>query len=480
MNRVLCILVIILAIGTLSAQNTLQINGLNEASFTYRTAEDSLNAYFRDAFAWSMNYRDFSFGMKFVAELPKYSTNQSELLGDLVSNKLDMDWKELFVSYSKDSFKVHAGTIMETFGVGMNFRSWEDLEFDKDNRIDGFLTSYDNKLKLKALYGAIANIDNPAIYDLAYGADAQYPLFDALSLGATALTYRTYTPFNTYNQQDVFGGRGLISYGNFDAAVEYSQTELYKNNGISRDGTAIYANANLYLHPFQFGAAYKNYQDFFFRLQDLPAVNYHNETLADNQASGIDEEGAQGWITWNMNENWSLTGNYAEAWDSEFGKRMNDIYTALEWEDGYKLLGLEYSHVEKVDTDLDQWQAEMTPGLHGGTMLWGKMITTKAEYKYVEKRKHEITSSHYEPKLQADFSIGDVALSLGVQSHWTEVSELMDALYWTNVEAKYSLFEHTDLLVFAGKDAGGKVCRNGTCRYVAPFKGVKVELSTRF
>jgi hypothetical protein len=49
-----------------------------------------------------------------------------------------------------------------------------------------------------------------------------------------------------------------------------------------------------------------------------------------------------------------------------------------------------------------------------------------------------------------------------------------------SVQLKYPLFPETDILLFVGKEAGGKVCRNGICRYVAPFSGLKFEINTRF
>ena len=90
------------------------------------------------------------------------------------------------------------------------------------------------------------------------------------------------------------------------------------------------------------------------------------------------------------------------------------------------------------------------------------------------------TVSHYEPRIQADIALGKVSLSAATGSKWEGFDSLMDSRYWANMEAKIGLFDHSELLVFAGSEAGGKVCRNGMCRFVAPFSGLRVELSTRF
>ncbi len=65
------LILILVSFTLLGAQNTLWVNGSNEAQFIYRTVDDSLHTYFKDAFGFNLGYRNFSFGMKFIAELPK-------------------------------------------------------------------------------------------------------------------------------------------------------------------------------------------------------------------------------------------------------------------------------------------------------------------------------------------------------------------------------------------------------------------------
>jgi len=175
-----------------------------------------------------------------------------------------------------------------------------------------------------------------------------------------------------------------------------------------------------------------------------------------------------------------LNVDYAEAWNSNEELRMNDAYAAIEWIKDGRMLGLSYGHIEKIDEHLNTWQQELIPALQAGIKLFNTPVQLQAEYKVVTKQKLELEAEHYEPKLQADFSLGKLSLSLGGQSQWEEVKDFADSRYWASLEAKYPIFSHSDLTVFAGKEAGGKVCRNGVCRYVAPFQGLKVELNTRF
>ncbi|MCB5266087.1 MAG: DUF6029 family protein [Candidatus Cloacimonetes bacterium] len=481
MKRGFILLLFIALCLSLGAQNTLQINGLNEAEFVYRTVQDSLNAYFKDSFGFNLSYRDFSFGMKFISELPKYSNQESELLPELDPNRLLVAWKELYAGYRKDAFDIHVGTTQESFGQGITFRSYKDLEFDEDHRLDSFLLRYDEQLQFKAIYGALESESYKGRYDLAYGADAQYPLWPGLRLGASALAFRNLGAFSKYSFRDVYAGRLLFTQGNFDSYAEYAYSDQYRLQGSSAiAGSALYLNADYMLGNLQMGAAYKNYDDFSYRLQDIPLANYHGETLSDALASGLDEEGWQARALYNFGESIVFTADYAEAWDSAKDRKMNDLYLAVDLNHGLDQYQLSYSHIEKIDEAAHTWQKEYYPAISTGFSLMGIPLQIKAEFKTIEKQKNQTESSHYEPLVQGDFSLGKLSVSLGLQSSWEDFSAMADSRYMPNIELKYPIFSHSDLLIFAGKEAGGKVCRNGVCRYMAPFEGLRAELNTRF
>jgi len=465
----------------LMGQNTLQINGLNEAEFVYRMVPDSLNTYFRNSFGFNVGYRDFRFGMKFNSDLPRYSNQETELMGDLDPNRLSVAWEELYAGYSKDAFSIHVGTTEESFGQGMTFRSYEDLEFDEDHRIESFLLRYDDKLKLKTFYGAIESESYSGRQNLAYGADLQYPVWQGVNLGASALGYRNLGAFSQYSYRDVFAGRMIVNHGNFDSYAEYALSKNYRLQGAdASEGSALYLNADYMWNDLILGAAYKRYEDFSYRLQDLPLANYHLETISDALASGIDEEGWQGRISYAATQDIYLTLDYAEAWDSSKDKRMNDLYLELDLHRGGKRYQLSWSHIEKVDDAARIWYKEYYPTLTAQINALGRPLQLTGEFKTVEKQQNQIESSHYEPMFQAGFAVRKFSIALGLQSSWADFSAIMDSRYMPNIEVKYPIFSHSDLSVFAGKEAGGKVCRNGVCRYVAPFEGIKAELSTRF
>jgi len=475
------LLLLLVSITLLSAQNVLFVNGSNESQFIYRTVEDSLHTYFNDTFGFNLACRNFGLGMKFIAELPKYSTEQTELLDELDSNRLELGWQELYASYEKDAWKIYTGITEESFGNGIVFRSYKDLEFDIDNRLESFLFSYNDVFKLKAIYGAI---ENPAIngkYDLAYGTDLQSPNFQGLSLGASAMAFRNLLTTNIYNQRTIFAGRLNYATEYIDLQAETAVSKLYHQPGIdTKNGKAIYVNGSYYFGPVTLGGAYKQYDKFQYRLNDLPTANYHNETLSDASATGEDEIGWQVFGTVSFTDGLDFTADYAEAFNSDKIKKMNDAFFALEYSGNSFSLLTSYSHIEKVDESSNSWQQDLIPALQTN-FTWLKIpVQIQAEYKKVSKQRQEVESEHFEPKLQTDFTFKKLSLSLCAQSNWEEISEIFDSRYWASAQIKFPLFEHSDIILFGGKEAGGKVCRNGICRYVAPFEGLRVELNTRF
>ncbi|NLO44457.1 MAG: TonB-dependent receptor [Candidatus Cloacimonetes bacterium] len=474
------ILALVLFGTLLGAQNTLQINGLNEAKFVYRTAADSLNAYFSDEFGFNLGYKNFNFGMKFISHLPKYPLEQTQLLQELDSSRLALEWKELYAGFEKDDFGVHVGTTEESFGRGLVFRSYKDLEFDEDHRMQSTLLRYDGKVKVKALYGAIANQNRTDRLDLAYGTDLEIPIIKGIRLGGSAMAFRDVNALGRYGNRDVFAGRLMMNKFNLEISGDYAYSQRYRYFDGDTDGHAAYVNAEYQLGDLLIGGAYKDYRDFNYRLNDIPLANYHGETLSDSSESGQDEQGWQARADYSLFDRLYLSADYAEAWNTGREKEMNDLYVAAEYVADSASFTLSWSHIEKLHKG-HNWQKEFYPTLETDFSSWSFPLFLKAEFKTVEsKQGNADVKRHFEPSLQAEFSLFDLGISMGVVSHWQEVSKLMESRYSPNIELKYPLFSHTDLLLFGGKEAGGKVCRNGVCRYVAPFEGIRAEVQTRF
>ena len=476
--RTICILIFLalLVISNVYAIDDLNISGLNEAIYVHKLVKDSLKNYFSDEFNFRLDYKNFSFGMKFLAYLPKYDRFSS--LSELTANKISYEWDERFLAYKTDEMSIRAGTFEETFGSGIVLRAYYDKDFDIDTRLEGLDLRLSKKsISFKALYGTLPNEDQPTKNDLASGIDCEVKLSNDLKLGTSFASIRTFQN-NKYDEQDVLGLRTNLNFKSMDLTAEFANTKKYK--GISKKGKAIYANLNTYINKFTITSAYKFYENFDYRINDLPSVNHSLEPLSERLNPGYDEEGLMGEIRFIPNFSNELVVNYSEGWNNNFKIRQNDLYLKIYHDFDSFSLTAEYEHLEEIDKEWEIWEKELTPSLSIDYLINQMPVLIKLEYQYIDKQHKQNTDSHYEPLLQLDFDYKGLSFSIIAEYSYKNFDNLLSQPLWLGLETYFQLFNHTDLRVFVGREKGGKVCRNGVCKYQSMFKGIRFELTTSF
>jgi hypothetical protein len=107
-------------------------------------------------------------------------------------------------------------------------------------------------------------------------------------------------------------------------------------------------------------------------------------------------------------------------------------------------------------------------------------MLVKAEHQ--KKTQDEVSgeSMHYEPKLQVDISYKDYSFSVTTEHEYEDSEDFLKENFWIGAELALMLFHNTDVRFFVGSEKGGKVCRNGVCRYQSEFEGVRLEITTTF
>ncbi|MBC8386021.1 MAG: hypothetical protein H8E57_10940, partial [Candidatus Cloacimonetes bacterium] len=358
-----------------------------------------------------------------------------------------------------------------------------DEDFDIDTRLEGVLVELNlKKLKIKALYGSLPDENRPVYNDLTYGIDLEKKLFDSFSFGLTAVSFRhIHSIGNLYNKFDVLGSRISLNSDVFDFYSEYAQLKE-TNNEIdpAKEGFAGYSNLNVYVGNFTFSGSYKKYEDFNYRLNDLPTVNYSSEPLAETIKIGTEEEGIMGEISFVPNFDNELIVNYAEAWNKDFTIRQNDAYAEFRHDFANSSLIAEHSHLERIDNNSNEWEQISKPALSFDFMLNEIPIYLKTEYEIHRKDHSNSESKYYEPLFQVDVEINNIGISLIAEYQYNSWDNLLKNPLWLGAEFSFDVLENTDLKLFAGKEKGGKVCRNGTCRYQSRFEGIRMELNTSF
>lgn len=479
MKQVIVLIIIAFSISIFAAD--FSMNGMNEIEYIYKTAKDSLNHFFEDEFSFRMNYDNFTFGMKFIAELPAY--NDFEKIEHLNNDDISYRWDERFLSYRNENLYILGGNFEENFGTGIILRAYEDEDFDIDNRLEGGIVKYNSNLfNITALYGTLNNENRPQKNDLAYGIDLESSIFNnSLQISGSAASYRhIHDVGNRYSHLQVLGGRASYFYNWFDIYVEAASLEEEKTELEAKTGTAYYGNINTYFDKYSFSAGYKSYQNFDFRMNDLPTLNHSGEPLSENLDAGYDEIGFMGEFRYNPNYDNELLLNYSEGWNKDKTIQISDFYTEFHHDFGNWSLTASYEQIEKMEEPISLWNKEMTPALASDLMLYEKPVYVKFEYKFYDKKHANDKNKYYEPLLQADFEIGKIGISLISQFHYDNISHIAENEVWLGAEIASDIGEDTQIKLFGGKEKGGKICRNGTCRYQSAFEGIRLELITNF
>ncbi|MDP8241694.1 MAG: DUF6029 family protein [Candidatus Celaenobacter antarcticus] len=476
MKKIILIILILSLASSLFALKDFRVTGLNEATYVYKNAVDSLKNYFSDEFSFRMTYKNFTFGMKFIANLPRYDDYSA--MQDLTSQSISYTWDERFLEYRVDDFSARAGNFEQVFGSGIALRVYRDKDFNIDTRLNGFSAEiFPQSFQMKALYGALPNEDNDTKNDLVAGLDVQKDIFDPLKLGASFVNVREWQAGDNYLDRKIFGARTDLNASLFDLRAEYGY--LDQSEGISKTGHAFYGNLNTYFNAISFTVAYNNYLNFDSRLNDVPILNHSNEAMYDSPI-GKDQQGVMGEVMFIPDDFNELVLNYSEEWNDAWTIRQSDLWMeAIHYFDT-SILSVSFSHLERKDEETNRWEKEVTPTLMYDFMIGETPLSIKVEYQYYDKHYQQEKTHHGEPLLQIDTNIFEIDCSVIAEYSYEKMKDIGKNPLWLGAEISKEIFENTTMRLFVGKEKGGKVCRNGICKYRNQFEGLRLELITAF
>ena len=480
MKKSVIVVLLLIFVSILMAQNDLMINGSNNLNYIYRSRSDSLNSYFDDEFGFNLVFGKFSYGMEFISQMPRYSNYTDNQY--LTSGDVYYKWAERYIAFETSNFYALGGTFEKSFGSGIILSTTYDKDFEIDTRLTGSLlelTAYDTNLK--ATYGVLQNESNKNENDLVLGMDLEKNI-KCITFAATAISYRK-KHNNKFFMYNIAGGRLNISTDIFEMSLEGDKLkEVASRREMTsvpaKDGRAIFGTANLYFDKFSFMVGYKNFDDFNIYINDPPRLNHSDEPLSENQKAGEDEQGFQGEISFIPTDKDNMVLNYSEAWNKDKTIKLSDTYAKYEHTFDENILGFEFAKTERYEEVISEWTNEMTPTISYDTSFNNFGVHIKSEYKIKKKVHNDDEITEYEPLLQTDFSYNDISFSVITVYPFEKKST--GNKFWIGTELKTPIFSHTNLTFFAGKEKGRKVCRNGVCKYQSTFEGIKLNLTTNF
>lgn len=491
-NYLLILLIFSLISSLLIAQEAeepeikqLIIKGDNQLKYIYRAAEDSLKNYFTNELKFSLNYDKFTFGMTFIADLPKY--DQYSAIDELNPSQVSYKWDERYVILKQDPYYFQAGTFEEAFGAGLVLRAWNDSDNDRDKRLDGALVRYNpENLMVKFVYGALRNtISDQQIFenDIVTGVDAEYKLMQGLKLGASALQYKqqnAISSYQDYTHRNIYALRSSFINTLTDINAEFAEIRYEHNTQMDKNGYAFYVTNNIFIDQFTITSGYKKYHRYYYTLSDLPNLNHYDQLLS-SIGSLETEEGLMGEVRYIPNLSHEMAVHYSEAWNQNFKIRFANLFAEYKYNTDNYSIQTEFEQIETKDDPANSWEKEIHPTITFDFYSLSMPLTIKTKWGVKDLKHGGDEINKHEPYLQFDVKLNEAtSISVIGEYEFEEWEDFGKKSMWIGSELKTSLSHNTELKLFAGKEKGGKVCRNGVCKYQSPFEGLRVELSTSF
>ncbi len=494
MKKIIFLCLICILATFLIANEQVVISGTNEAEFIYKDATDSLKTYFDDKLSMDISYGDFQFGMKFLAQLPAY--NKFENIENMSSDDVQYRWDERYAQFQKDGFFIRAGHYEAIIGRGIILNAYEDEDVDNDTRLQGLLAKYDtDRLALTALYGVLPIEVNATIKNnTVAGTDAEYTVHDFVKLGASYVAFTNFQErinnADKYMQHHVYGGRANVEWNWLSWYTEFAHSREYDTyGGKDRHGDALYSDATVYMGNLSLYSAYKNYlrfdygefsgksQDYF--MHELPTANYSDEPIFEDYLAGTDEEGLSGELTYTTEtRQHEFIAAYSEAWTRDQKVRLMDLHLEASFNMDEYILHPQVSVLEGKNAREKYWFKNIKPALSFDFAYKEMPLYLKAEWEYENKKTALHSKITHEPMLQVDFGFPKFNLSVLAETVIEEPADLGKEAIWLGAEISADLFDHTEMVLFVGREKGGKICRNGTCKIQPQFEGVRLELIT--
>lgn len=493
--RKILITFIFLTFTILLLASEFNFSGINELKYIYRDRRVEYRSYFSEKLALQMHYKMLNVGLKRIVYYPYHDkfldvdniTNEDAILTTLDENENnEYYFEEYYLQFENDFLFANVGTYEAVIGSGIVAHNYYDEDFEEDSRLTGiYLQSYFSRFNIQTFYGLMENELDDEKDDNIGAFDLEAEITDNIKIGTSYLMDLTnqenQNAVKDFSQRDVIAGRLNFQSDLFDISTEYAESNRYFiHNFEDIEGHALYSNISIYLDKFTFRGAYKDYENFDVRISDLPTANHSEEPLDDSWEPGIDEEGVMGELQFIPNYENEFLLNYAEGWSSDFKVRQSDLF--IEYRHDFEGVSFkaEYSQLKQMNKIISNWKKEITPVFSADFMIGQFPVLIKAEYQYKEKEQGTETKSHFEPKLQTDISYSGYSLSVIAENQIGESEDGEDGELWIGAEFAAIIFGSTDLRIFGGKEKGGKVCRNGVCRYQSEFGGIRIEITTTF
>ncbi len=484
------VIAVLLAVVAVSGAAKLTINGVNRAEF-WAYLDSVYSTQTEDKLDLNLRYGDLrgQVGL-FLYEPSKPWTDA----------KKPLRLFDYTVSYRPKQLEILYGKFYQTFGRGLVLRAYKDDDFRHYKSLHGLrgIAHLPFRTDLVLLGARMRDIFfQENTYKIVNAADTLDQVLGA-NLSSRPVRWAGFgARYVRVNREDdahprafteLFGGDVLTVIGPLELYGEACRRLGTKPGLGGRDeGFGWHATGTLALPGFSVLGQYMDYDGIGF-----PTGVYHwndpptpiKSGVAMNR--GVDERGFGATVTAVPWSTLYLEGNYGRLY-------THDDTTAgvFEWEGKARYdLGTDWTfeaafdHMMQHNVELGTRERDTKkPTVHLNYLFGEHTIALEGEYSFVdEQSSHGEEWQYHEAAIAFSYGYGAALLfTVGFQ----HVDLVLDKRYngetaWPMFEAVWSITHQNMLRVRIGAERGGYTCSGGVCRFESPFKGVKVQLISRF
>lgn len=439
------------------------------------------------------------FGIGFIAE---FNQPKRDMFG--ADDEYFNDITRKYFRYHDKVFNAYVGDYQKTVGRGLLFRSYENEELDEDNIVEGAMVDADvfDLGEVTGFYGE--NRREGYDYDdrvRGLAADFRPIRYFSVMAGIVRCSMEDALGNPVDTQLNGFGGGFYWDYADFYA--EYADRNGWDVNvNQNQDGRGYYLNGNVYL-PWRnvaVGLQYKDYDHLFYPYSSPPTATHSGRSINE----GVNEKGYMVSVSTRPVRRFKAEGGYA-ALDSRpvtIGNLRNEraiteYYFAARYDFPKPDLIVEGGY-----TYWDQHDRLVGPGgsESGELRKWPSVKVTYAflddlsafgEFEYEVKTGHrpgpedDTTYKRFDAGLSyrslTGFTLRYEDSGKLEREDWGSLpNQYRDADRWVWCEGYLNILGAHTLTVGYGGQRGGFVCSGGVCKQEAPFKGLRITLTSSF
>jgi len=414
-----------------------------------------------------------------------------------------------YFGYSTEDVEAYYGTMYTTLGRGLTLHLYDDPMLDDvDNFLNGFYGSVDfGWLNIQALVGRGGyDYDADTVYedDVRAVEVSVNPFLPWIEIGAGLVSQDQTVGEDFGNGTFIVKPLTMpsahlsVTTDYADLFAEYAISRGYAQTGLDferYDGSALYASLVGYLDRHSLLLEYKDYDHFYNHWNAPPECSFSGKPL-EAAKSGNDETGYRAVLTVSPMIGLSVSGGYADAWNSNDQLSRTEYGGEVRWDawpfhvqaKAY-LLGSKFEYQTdssdpesyfRYTVDEIKPELEVSYTFANGHSLALHYLHEIKDSRIVIGTTDDNSNNQVNPQAYLTYNwSGLFSATVSFEKALKDIEPMETRDYWITGLVTWHLGPDHDLTLFYGNERGGEVCSGGVCRTEPPFDGLKIILETR-